>query len=140
MKKIINGRSYDTETAREVASWGNAGGWNDFGHLEETLYQKKNGEFFLFGEGGPMTKYAVSTGQNTWSGGSKIIPLSYNSAREWAEEKLSADEYESIFGEIAEDDSRVTVTLSLSASAVETAKRAAAQAGMSLSAYVESKL
>ena len=140
MKKIINGRSYDTETAREVASWGNAGGRNDFAHLEETLYQKKNGEFFLFGEGGPMTKYAVSTGQNTWSGGSKIIPLSYDSAREWAEEKLSADEYESIFGEIAEDDSRVTVTLSLSASAVEAAKRAAAQAGMSLSAYVESKL
>lgn len=140
MKKIINGRSYDTETAREVASWGNAGGWNDFAHLEETLYQKKNGEFFLFGEGGPMTKYAVSTGQNTWSGGGKIIPLSYDSAREWAEETLSADEYESIFGEIAEDDSRVTVTLSLSASAVEAAKRAAAQAGMSLSAYVESKL
>lgn len=140
MKKIINGRSYDTETAREVASWGNAGGWNDFEHLEETLYQKKNGEFFLFGEGGPMTKYAVSTGQNTWSGGSKIIPLSYDSAREWAEEKLSADEYESIFGEIAEDDSRVTVTLSLSASTVEAAKRAAAQAGMILSAYVESKL
>lgn len=138
MKKIINGRSYDTETAREVASWGNAGGWNDFAHLEETLYQKKNGEFFLFGEGGPMTKYAVSTGQNTWSGGSKIIPLFYDSAREWAEEKLSADEYESIFGEIAEDDSRVTVTLSLSASAVESARRAASKADMSLSAYIES--
>ena len=100
MKKIINGRSYDTETAREVASWGNAGGWNDFAHLEENLYQKKNGEFFLFGEGGPMTKYAVSTGQNTWSGGSKIIPLSYDSAREWAEEKLSANEYESISGRL----------------------------------------
>lgn len=138
MKKIINGRSYDTETAREVASWGNAGWWNDFEHLEETLYQKKNGEFFLFGEGGPMTKYAVSTGQNTWSGGSKIIPMSYDAAREWAEEKLSADKYESIFGEIAEDDSRVSVTLSLSASAVETAKRAASQAGMNLSAYIES--
>lgn len=138
MKKIINGRSYDTETAREVASWGNAGGWNDFAHLEETLYQKKNGEFFLFGEGGPMTKYAVSTGQNTWSGGEKIIPMSYDSARDWAEDHLDADDYETIFGEVPEDDSRVTVTLSLSASAVETAKRAASQAGMNLSAYIES--
>ena len=63
MKKIINGKKYDTDTAQELASWDNGGGWRDFHHCEETLYRKKTGEFFLFGEGGPMTKYAVSTGQ-----------------------------------------------------------------------------
>lgn len=90
--------------------------------MEETLYQKRTGEFFLFGAGGPQTKYAESAGQNSWTGGSKIIPLSWDSARAWAEENLDAGDYESIFGEVAEDESRTTVTLSLSAGAVETAQ------------------
>lgn len=138
MKKIINGKVYDTETAKEVGKWENYGSWRDFSHMEEILYQKRTGEFFLFGAGGPQTKYAESAGQNSWTGGSKIIPLSWDSARAWAEENLDAGDYESIFGEVAEDESRTTVTLSLSAGAVETAKRAAAQAGVSLSAYIES--
>ena len=138
MKKIINGKVYDTETAKELASWSDGMSFRDFSHMEETLFQKKTGEFFLYGQGGPMTKYAASAGQNSWSGGSKIIPLTWESAREWAEEHLGADEYETIFGEVTEDDSRTTISLSLSAGSVERAKRAAAQAGISLSAYIES--
>ena len=38
MVKIIKGRKYDTDTAREVGSYSNAGGWRDFGHFEETLF------------------------------------------------------------------------------------------------------
>lgn len=140
MKKIINGKMYNTETAKELGSWANSGGWRDFSHMEETLYQKRTGEFFLYGEGGPMTKYAVSSGQNTWSGGSKIIPLTWDSAKEWAEKHLDADEYEAIFGEISEDESRAVITLSLSAGTVEKAKRLAAQSGVSLSAYIESRI
>ena len=138
MKKIINGKAYDTATAKEVASWSDGTSFRDFHHIEEKLYQKRTGEFFLFGEGGPMSKYAESAGQNQWTGGSKIIPLTWEAAREWAEEHLTADEYEEIFGAVAEDDSRTVVTMSLSVGAVERAKRAAAQAGMSLSAYIES--
>ena len=51
---------------------------------------------------------------------------------------MSAEEYESAFGAVVEDNSRTVVTMSLSVSAVERAKRAAAQAGLSLSAYIES--
>lgn len=138
MKKIINGKVYDTETAKELASWSDGMSFRDFSHMKETLFRKKTGEFFLYGQGGPMTKYAVSAGQNSWSGGSKIIPLTWESAREWAEEHLGANDYESIFGPVAEDDSRTTIALSLSAGSVERAKRAAAQAGISLSAYIES--
>ena len=138
MKKIINGKVYDTETAKNLGSHSSGGGWGDFSHIEETLYQKRTGEFFLHGEGGPATKYAVSEGQNSWSGGSKIIPLSWESAQAWAEEHLTAEEYEGIFGPVAEDDSRTIVTMSLSASAVEQAKRAASRAGIGLSAYIES--
>lgn len=85
-----------------------------------------------------MTKYAVSSGQNCWSGGTQIIPLSGESARDWAEKHLDADDYEAIFGEVSEDESRVVITLSMSAAEVETAKRAAAQAGLTLSAYIGS--
>lgn len=137
MKKIINGKMYNTDTAKELAGWPSPGGWGDFSHYEETLYQKRTGEFFLYGEGGPMTRYAESAGQNQWRGGSKIIPLAWEDAREWAENKLDADDYEEIFGEVSEDESRTVVTLSISAGALERAKRAASQLGVSLSAYIE---
>ena len=49
-----------------------------------------------------MTKYAVSSGNNSWSGGAKILPMSREAAMEWAEEHLEAEEYEAIFGEVTE--------------------------------------
>ena len=105
MKKVINGKAYDTEKAKPVAHWKNWGSWRDFEHIEETLYRKRTGEFFLFGEGGPKTKYAEREGQNCWTDGSKIIPLSWEAARKWAEEHLDADKYAEIF-EVAEDNEK----------------------------------
>ncbi len=137
MKKIINGKVYDTDKAERVGEWDN-GKWDDrLYRCCEDLYRKRTGEFFLHGYGGPGSKYAVSCGNNSWSGSEKIIPLSYEAAQKWAEEHLNGDEYESIFGEVTEDDSRITLTLSMSASSVERAKRAASQKGSSLSAYFE---
>jgi len=138
MKKIINNKAYDTETAKELGSWSNMEDYGNFSQFSETLYRKKTGEFFLYGKGGPMTKYAVAEGSNSWRGGSRIMPLSFQETREWAEEHLSGEEYEAIFGEVVEDDSRVQVCYSLSAAAVETIKRRAAELGISASAYVES--
>ena len=137
MKKIINGKVYDTATAKELGSWGNGGTWRDFNHMEETLYRKKTGEFFLYGEGGPATKYAKAVEQNSWSGGERIMPMSFAEAREWAEKHLDGDEYEEIFGAVAEDESRVQVCYSLSAASVEIIKRKAAELGISASAYIE---
>lgn len=138
MKKVINGKMYDTATAELVGSWDNGRYGRDFGRCSEDLYRKRTGEFFLHGDGGPMTKYAVSCGDNEWSGSSKIIPLTYKAAQEWAEEHLDGEEYEAIFGEIVEDDSRVNQTISLSATVVELARRRAAQQGVNLSSYIES--
>ena len=58
----------------------------------------------LFGEGGARTRYARQVGSSTWSGGEEIRPLTIDEAREWAEKHLSADEYETIFGPVSEDD------------------------------------
>ena len=140
MKKIINGKVYDTEKAARVASWSNGGTWRDFRHLEETLYRKKTGEFFLFGEGGPMTQYAERVEQNGWIGGSRIMPMSYAEAQKWAEEHLDGDEYEAIFGAVVEDDTKVSVNYRLSVTTVETLKRRAAEQGVGVSEYLESIL
>ena len=140
MKKIIKGRKYDTATAREVGTYSNAGGWRDFSHFEETLFCKRTGEYFLFGEGGPMTKYRESTGQNQWSGGSKIVPMDYDDAQEWAEKNLTAEAYEAEFGEVEEDDSRAALTITLPSTMIDALKREAVERHLTLSAWIEKKL
>lgn len=107
MKKIINGRRYDTDTATMMGE-ASHGGRNDFSFFSEELYKKRTGEFFLYGEGGPASKYAVSAGQNSWSGGKKIEPLTLAEAQEWAEENLEGEEYEDIFGAVEEDKDQVS--------------------------------
>ena len=45
MKKIINNKLYNTQTATMLASYDNHCLPNDFHYVEETLYRKKTGEF-----------------------------------------------------------------------------------------------
>lgn len=139
MKKIINGKRYDTGTTQLMGSDG-YGNYGDFGRWNEELYRKSTGEYFLYGEGGPMTKYAVETGQNEWAGGAKIMPLSLKSAQEWAEEHLDGDEYEKIFGEVDETGDKVSQMVRLPARTVERLKRAASDKGVPLSEVVEEAL
>ena len=98
MKKIINGKMYNTETAKCVGSdqYLYPG---ELYYCCETLYRKRNGEYFLHGEGGPASKYNVEVGENSWSGGEKIIPMDIHEAKEWAEEYIDAEEYVAEFGE-----------------------------------------
>ncbi len=135
MKKIIAGRIYDTDTATDIG-FTTGGEIGSFTYWSETLFRKRTGEYFLLGEGGPMTRYAVSSGSNTWTGSHKIIPLTYENARQWAEKALDADDYQAEFGPVADDDTRVTVTLSLPADVLAKAKQDAARAETNLSAYI----
>lgn len=135
MKKIINGKVYDTDTARDMGgdSYSNRG---DFSYWSETLYQKRTGEFFLYGEGGPMSRYAETVGQNEWSGGEKIIPLSLAKAREWAEEHLTADEYEAAFGLPDEDAEDVALYVKVPAVLMAKLRARAAEAEKSVTEIV----
>lgn len=137
MKKIINNKLYSTETAKKLGEWDNGGGWRDFHHIEEALYRKKTGEFFLFGEGGAASKYAKAEGQNSWTGSSRIMPMTFEEARNWAEEHLSADEYEAIFGEVVEDDSKVLISAYIRKDVAEKLKRLAGEAGISQSEMIQ---
>lgn len=140
MKKIINGKLYDTDTAKKIGVWDNGYHGGDFKLVVERLYRKRTGEYFLYGEGGPMTQYAEQVG-NSWTSGESIAPLTFDEARAWAEEKLDADEYAEIFGMPDEgDDSKAVITLTLPAAKVAQLRQAADKAGMSLSAYIDSNL
>lgn len=101
MKRIINGKKYDTDTAKELGYWSNGYPCGDFNWLFETLYLKKTGEYFLVGEGGALTKYSNVT-YNGSTDGVKFMPMSEDDAKEWAERRLTCDEYEKIFGEVEE--------------------------------------
>ena len=136
MKKIINGKRYDTGTAIERGT-AEHNPVSSFDWYQETLYQKKTGEFFIYGEGHARSRYAMQHSDGMWGPGRNITPLSFEEAKEWTEENLSADEYEAIFGEVAEDDSRQVIALSLSAKTVETLKRKAAETGKTQSQIVE---
>lgn len=101
MNKIINGKRYNTESAKKLAVYSH-GSRNDFGFYTETLYRKNTGELFLHGEGYAASKYAEVAGRNEWKPGEKIIPLDESAARKWAEQNLTGDEYEKIFGAVQE--------------------------------------
>lgn len=101
MRKIINGKMYNTATARLVGEYENGYYRNDFNWYEEQLYRKKTGEFFKYGRGNAMSPYAERC-MGGMCGGEKIVPISEEDAREFAEKKLTVEEYIEAFGEVEE--------------------------------------
>jgi hypothetical protein len=93
MKKVIDGKVYNTETADVIAGWSNDLGGGDFNQCEESLYKTKKGQFFVAGSGGAMSRYSVSCGNNSWGGGEGMELLSEAEALAWCEEHdVDADE------------------------------------------------
>jgi hypothetical protein len=138
MKKIINKKLYDTDTAKELAVWDNDYYPNDFNYAVERLYRKRTGEYFLYGSGGGMSRYAEHT-PSGWGWGQQIIPMTYDEAQTWAEEHLTADEYAEIFGMPDEgDDSKTVITITLPTTKAAALRQAAEKAGMSIGAYIDS--
>lgn len=136
MKKIINGKVYDTDKARCIGGISRNLSDSLYGWSED-LYVKRTGEYFLHGDGGPSSKYGRQTGVNSWSGSSEIKPLTYAEARSWAQANLDPEEFEQAFGAIVDDDTTSHLHLTISASSAETARRAASLAGVPLSVYIE---
>lgn len=59
MRKVINGRAYDTETAEMIADIGNDLPRDDAFWDRTQLYRTKKGAFFIQGEGGGNTRWGV---------------------------------------------------------------------------------
>lgn len=98
MKKILDGKLYDTQKAKMIGEHCNGYWKSDFRYKNEELYKKENGEFFLYGEGGPLSSYAISYG-NDFCYGETIIPFELSDAKKWCEKYLDVDKYIEIFGE-----------------------------------------
>jgi hypothetical protein len=97
-KAIINGKRYNTETATKIASHWNRLDDRDFRHITEVLYKTPKGEYFLNGEGGPLTEYGVKEGNTTY-GSSRITVITGDEARAWLEKHQKVDQLESEFGD-----------------------------------------
>ncbi len=137
MNKVIRGKRYNTESAKLVGAWeANEPENSDFWEKEE-LYQKRSGEFFLVGQGGAQTQYARFSMAGESKPGIELRPIEPEEASDWAEEHLTADEYEALFGPVAEDGSRGRITLTLLNSTIDTVRREAQRRKMNFNEYLE---
>jgi hypothetical protein len=116
MKKIIGGKRYDTDTAKLVGTY-ETGYIGDFDWRKEQLYLKATGEFFLAGGGGAKTRWASRT-IDGYSSGEGILPLTFEEAREWAEEHLTQAEVEELFAIPDEGTGKQIQSYSLSQKAI----------------------
>ena len=142
MRKIIDGRTYNTTTSKLVGTWTNGRGIRDFSHQEESLYKNTKGAYFIHGEGGPMSPYKKRVESNSWTGDEQIIPFTAEEAQQWAEEKLTADEYEQEFGTTEEAEpkelaNRQRVQLTLADEVIEGLRRIAKDTGTPMSRLVD---
>ena len=95
-KRIIEGKTYNTETAAKLASRSVFSAPHLMENLEkeETLFQTRHGAFFL---------YFFNPERERWDDGRQnIVPLKPNEAQRWAEQHCTVDVIESIFGEMPE--------------------------------------
>lgn len=60
MKKIINRKTYNTDTA-DIVSHKTSGEWGDPKGYEEILYKTRKGDYFIYGIGGDDSKYPKET-------------------------------------------------------------------------------
>ena len=82
MKQIIEGKTYDTDTAKRIWSL-NYSEKGDAFYWQETLYKKRTGEYFIHGEGGPISRYAKIVSEDERAAGEKIVPITEEYAQKW---------------------------------------------------------
>lgn len=84
MKKIINGKRYDTETSEVISEWDNSLDCGNFRYYEETLYRTRNGNWFLHGKGGQLSPYAeISDNGRCRDGSADLLAFTPDEAADW---------------------------------------------------------
>ena len=86
MKRVIDGKVYNTETAECIGDWSNGCNGGDFDQCSESLYKTKKGQFFTVGSGGARSKYSRSYGADSVGGGEGMELLSEEDALAWCED------------------------------------------------------
>jgi hypothetical protein len=101
MKRIIDGKLYDTETATLICDTSNWLPRSDIEAEDSDLYVTKKEAYFVAGSGGPSTRFARKIG-NGRSDGSGIIPLTRAEALAECERHGTTDEIEEFFADMIE--------------------------------------
>ncbi len=109
MKKVINGKVYDTDKAALVGSSDNGLAWMDLDYYAESLHRKRTGEYFLHLAGGARSPIAEARDGGS-IGAERIRPVSFEEARQWAEDNLDADGYAAAFGMPEEGEASLNIT------------------------------
>lgn len=123
-KRIIEGKTYNTETATQLGYWDGADG-----PIEEALYQTRYGAFFLY--------VFNNAGQPSDPGYEQIVPLEPQRAQRWMEEHCSAEAVERIFGEMPEaGEPEARFTLRLPETLRKRLATLAEERGQSLNAWI----
>ena len=125
MRKIINNKVYDTETAALVGHWSNGMSGGDY--IGVDMHRKKTGEYFAAEQHGEYVSDIFYL--------EKVVPMDYGEARDWAEEHLDAEEYEREFGTPEEGDAVITCRISAAAKAEIDRRRA--ESGMTIAQVIE---
>ena len=102
MKKVIDGKVYNTETATKIGCYWNGYSTRDFHYEELTLYKTNKGNFFVAGESGALGCFAKSIGNGS-TGGDGLFALTKEEALDWAERYLDAEDYEEYFSDLIEE-------------------------------------
>lgn len=141
MKKIISNKVYNSDTAKLIgARRCDDPNLSVYGFTEEKLYQKKTGEFFLLGVGGPDDKYTTHNRRGWTAESARIVPVQYDEAREWAEAVLPPEEYAQHFGDLAIDENRTEwMTISVPASIARRIRMEAQRTGSTISGTIAQK-
>lgn len=98
MRRIIDGKAYNTETADKLCEYWNGRHCSDATYESTDLYRTKKGVYFLSGAGGGLSRWALENGGD----GGGLIVISESAARKFFEEHGDADDYEEVFGEVEE--------------------------------------
>ncbi len=99
MKKIIDGKVYNTETAERIANEGKS--LHNFYSTSEALYRTKNGAWFIHGKSSAGGAYSRWSG-NSCGFGEDIIALERKEVLCWAEKASINDEEKSKIAELLE--------------------------------------
>ena len=102
MKRIIDGKTYNTDTATMICDTSNEYNRSDFKYEDSDLFVTKKGAYFIAGSGGGLSRFArrVSDG---WADGDGIIPISREDALAECEKHGSTDDIEQFFGDMVEE-------------------------------------
>lgn len=134
MRRIIDNRVYDTETASLVGEWAAGCDPGGLDYYEEALHRKRTGEYFVHGSGRAASRYARRDG-GMWASGEAIVPMGYEEARSWAEERLPAEAYEAEFGMPEEGSTLISARVSLACKAAIDRRRS--QTGETIAEIIE---